>query len=327
MKNGKLSESIYKRSVLKQLHTDNEVCVKSASFGEDFAATDTVVVSTKCFDLEISDRNAFSMVAVYRALNAVAASGATPVGITVSILVPTIANEADFRELVKSIDNACAKANVELMQVDSLVTRASKTFVVTCTGVGERTAVQDITMASRVKPGMDIIVTNYIGLEGTALLAIEKDEALQSRYSVPFINKAKEYVEYIPIISEAAVAVQSGADAMLSVSEGGIFGALWEMAEAAGVGLDIDLKKIPIRQETVEICEYFDINPYKLMSQGSLLIASKDGNKIVREIKSAGGVATIIGIATDSNDRVLIQGDERRFLETTQTDEIYKVFK
>ena len=114
---------------------------------------------------------------------------------------------------------------------------------------------------------------------------------------------------------------------MLSVSEGGIFAALWEMAEAAGVGLDIDLKKIPIRQETVEICEFFDINPYKLMSQGCLLIASKDGNKIVREITGAGGMAAIIGVASDSNDRVLIQGEERRFLETAQTDEIYKVFK
>ena len=180
---------------------------------------------------------------------------------------------------------------------------------------------------SKLAAGMDIIAVNYAGLEGSALLAIEREEELKTKYSVPFIDKAKKYIEYLPIISEAAVAVQSGADAMLSVSEGGIFAALWEMAEAAGVGLDIDLKKIPIRQETVEICEFFDINPYKLMSQGCLLIASKDGNKIVREITGAGGVAAIIGVASDSNDRLLIQGEERRFLETAQTDEIYKVFK
>lgn len=59
------------------------------------------------------------------------------------------------------------------------------------------------------------------------------------------------------MLSEAAVAARSGVSAMHDITEGGIFGALWEMAEASGVGLEIDLKKIPVRQETIEICEFF----------------------------------------------------------------------
>ena len=325
MKNGKISESIYKRSVLRQLHSENNGCIKAANVGEDFAVTSNAVAVSKSFDLDIRDKDSFAMIAVCRAVNAVAQTGAIPVGLTASVMVPTLANEADFRELVKALDKACSKTGVKLMQVVSVVSRACKTFVVTCTFIGKLGDMH--TFPSKLAAGMDIIAVNYAGLEGSALLAIEREEELKTKYSVPFIDKAKKYIEYLPIISEAAVAVQSGADAMLSVSEGGIFAALWEMAEAAGVGLDIDLKKIPIRQETVEICEFFDINPYKLMSQGCLLIASKDGNKIVREITGAGGVAAIIGVASDSNDRLLIQGEERRFLETAQTDEIYKVFK
>ena len=323
MKNGKISESIYKRSVLRQLHSENDDCIKAANVGEDFAVTSNAVAVSKSFDLDIRDKDSFAMIAVCRAVNAVAQTGAIPVGLTVSVMIPTLANEADFRELVKALDKACSKTGVKLMQVDSVVTRACKTFVVTCTCIGKPG--DRHTFPSKLAAGMDIIAVNYAGLEGSALLAIEREEELKKKYSIPFIDKAKKYIEYLPIISEAAVAVQSGA--MLSVSEGGIFAALWEMAEAAGVGLDIDLKKIPIRQETVEISEFFDINPYKLMSQGCLLIASKDGNKIVREITGAGGMAAIIGAASDSNDRVLIQGEERRFLETAQTDEIYKVFK
>ena len=57
--------------------------------------------------------------------------------------------------------------------------------------------------------------------------------------------------------------------AMHDVTEGGIYGALWELAEASGVGLEIDLKAIPIRQETVEVCEQFHLNPYQLISSGS----------------------------------------------------------
>ena len=109
------------------------------------------------------------------------------------------------------------------------------------------------------------------------------------------------------------------------MTEGGIFGALWEMAEASGVGLEIDLKKIPIRQETVEVCEFFGVNPYLLISSGCMLMAAQDGNHLVRELEKAGIKATIIGKATAGNDRVLLNEDERRFLEPPKTDELYKV--
>lgn len=171
---------------------------------------------------------------------------------------------------------------------------------------------------------MDIIVTKWIGIEGTAILAKEKEAALREHYSQPFIDKAKELDRYISVLSEAATAVKSGVAAMHDVTEGGIFGALWEIAEASGVGLEIDLKKIPLKQETVEICEFFGINPYELISSGSMLMAAEDGNGLVMELEKAGIPAVVIGKATDSNDRVLLNEEERRFLEPPKTDELYK---
>jgi hydrogenase maturation factor len=171
---------------------------------------------------------------------------------------------------------------------------------------------------------MDIVVSKWVGLEGTAILAKEKTTELRSRFPQPFIDKAKVFDQMMSVIPEAAVASKLGVCAMHDVSEGGVFGALWELAECADVGLEIDLKKIPVRQETIEICEFFDINPYKMMSGGSLLMATEDGNALVRELEKVGISATVIGKATNSNDRVLLNEEERRFLETTQTDEIYK---
>ena len=78
-------------------------------------------------------------------------------------------------------------------------------------------------------------------------------------------------------------------------------------------------KYYEMKQHTVEICEFFDLNPYKLVSGGSLLIATEDGNALVRTLEQEGIPSVVIGKATDSNDRVLINGEERRFLETTQT--------
>ena len=112
---------------------------------------------------------------------------------------------------------------------------------------------------------------------------------------------------------------------MHDVTEGGIFGALWELAEASGIGLEIDLKKIPVRQETIEICEFFGLNPYELISSGCMLMAASDGNLLVRELEKEGIPAVVIGKAMEGNDRVLINEEERRFLEPPKADELYKV--
>ena len=97
------------------------------------------------------------------------------------------------------------------------------------------------------------------------------------------------------------------------------------MAELSGVGLEIDLKKIPIRQETVEICNFLDLNPYELVSGGSLLIAAENGNDLVEAMEKTGIRAAVIGKTTDGNDRVIRNGEEKRFLEPAKTDEIHKL--
>lgn len=328
MKAGKLSESVMKRSIFKQLHTKRDEVMWAGGIGIDNAAVsveadEMVILSTEPVTADLQDS---SFLAVCAALNNVACSGAIPVGILVTLLIPTTYNEQQLRDITKDIDSVCQRANVQVLGGHTEVTRVVHGPVISVTGVGKVKKEHAVT-CKNIKPGMDILVTKWIGLEGTAILAKEKAAELSTRFSIPFIDKAKSYWQYIPIWSEAAVAIKSGAGAMHDISEGGIFGALWEMAQTAGVGLEIELKKIPIRQETVEICEFFDINPYKLISGGSMLLAAEDGKPLQEALMEAGIPAVIIGKTTAGNDRVLLSGEERRFLETTQTDEIHKVIE
>lgn len=329
MKAGKIQESVLKRSVLRQLHTTKQDVRIGASVGEDCAAfdmgeKDTVVLTSDPVTGSLDAPKEFADRIVWRAVNNLASAGCEPVGILLTVLLPTAANEPQLRTLMQEIDKACGDAKIAVLGGHTEVTRAVNEPVVTVTGTGKVMA-DKLIHTSAVRSGMDLIATNWIALEGTVRLAQNREKELRTRYPQPFIDKAKKLDVYIRVRSEAAVACMSGVSAMHDASVGGIFAALWEMAEASGVGLEIDLKKIPIRQETVEICEFFGINPYKLASGGCLLIAAEDGNAVVREIEKAGGHATIIGKATDSNDRVLINEDERRFLETPQTDEIAKI--
>ncbi len=326
MKAGKLKESVLKRSILKQLHRRRDDILAAPSVGADYGAisvTEDMAVVLSSDPITLT-KDTVGSSAIMAACNDVACSGAAPAGVSVTMLLPTSYNEEEIRDLMKDLDTACELCGVDIINGHTEVTRAVKEPLVVVTALGT-VLKKDMVHSSGVLPGMDIVATKWVGLEGTAILAKEKEEVLRTRYAQPFIDKAKTFRQLMSILPEAAVAVKSGASAMHDVSEGGVFGALWELAESAGVGLEIDLKKIPIRQETIEICEFFDLNPYKMLSGGCLLIATEDGNGLVMELEKADIPAVIIGKATDSNDRVLINEDERRFLETTQTDELYNL--
>ena len=168
-------------------------------------------------------------------------------------------------------------------------------------------------------------MTKWIGLEGSAILASEKEEELKAALPPDIVDQAKEFSELMNVLPESEIAREVGISSMHDVTEGGIFGAMWEMAVASGVGLEVDIRKIPIRQETIEICEHFDINPYMLISSGSMLIGTKHGNLLVDMLESAGIHAAVIGYVIEGADRIVRNGDEKRYLEPPKSDELYKV--
>ncbi|MCC8152167.1 MAG: hypothetical protein LIO96_12150 [Lachnospiraceae bacterium] len=175
-----------------------------------------------------------------------------------------------------------------------------------------------------VQPGDDIIVTKWVGLEGTVRIVQERKEALLHRFPPFMVEEAAGFSRYLSVQPELAAAKKAGA-AILELTWGGVFGGLWELAEQAGVGLEINLKRIPVRQETVEICNYYDINPYQLISGGSLLLAARDGYGMTYRLQAAGIPAAVVGKAAVGNDRVVLNGGGRRFLEPPRRDEIEKV--
>ena len=122
------------------------------------------------------------------------------------------------------------------------------------------------------------------------------------------------------------IALECGEDALHDISTGGVFAGVWELTSASGLGVKIELQKIPVWQETIEVSEVFDINPYMLDGTGSLLIVTNNGERLVDVLEEKGINASVIGIITSDKNRVLINGDETRFLEPQRGDEIYKLF-
>lgn len=311
---------------MKQLHYRRDEVILGPGIGEDCAALalaedEILVMSTDPITGTAKD---IGKLAIQITANDLASAGAEPIGVMLTILLPDGTREIALKRIMEQMEWACREAKMQILGGHTEVTAVVNQPVVNVAGVAKAKKGSLISTAG-ARAGMDIVVSKWVGIEGTMIFAKEKEAELKEHFPADFVDTAIGFDRYLSVVPEAAVATQSSVAAMHDVTEGGLFGALWEMAEASGVGLEIDLKKIPIRQETVEICEYFDVNPYGLISSGMMLMASADGNALVLALQEAGIPATVIGKATEGNDRVIIRDEERRFLEPPKTDELYKV--
>lgn len=323
MKAGKPSEAILSRSILKQLNKDSQAPIsrmKQLDYGSFSLGENRVVMSSQAvaYPSVMTGR-----IAVQSALNNIFCAGADAKGIMLTILFPTEGAEQDLRALVKEADQVCEENQISICGGHTEILPAIKEPIIIATAAGA-VAENALVLSDGAKPGMDLVVTKQIGLGGTVILANRKEAELLTRYSAPFLDRAKAMGTELSVREEAQIAKAHGAAAMHDVSLGGIYGALWEMADRGNVGLTVDLKAIPIRQETVEISEFLDVNPYKLFGAGSLLIATMRGEELVEKLAAAGISSAVIGHTTSGNDRILFTGEEQRFLETTQSDELYK---
>lgn len=167
---------------------------------------------------------------------------------------------------------------------------------------------------------MDVLVTRYIGIRGTAILAREYRDDLVNRYPKWLVDEACQFDSYL-----------NSSDSQLSdenviyskeYTEFGVFEALFQMSRELKCGLEINIKDIPIKQETVEICEFTGVNPYALYAGYSSVVVAKDGKKAVEFYEKNGILATIVGTTTKDNDKIVINEDERGFLPHIRKDEL-----
>lgn len=262
MKQGKLTENCLKRSVLRKIGTYREEMQKGAALGQDCAffswKEESLVTTTQTVALPVKDAG---RLAVYAADNNLAASGAQTIGISLALTLPETLEEKELQELMRGIDDTCKELSIQISGGHTEISRRVSTPVISVTAFGYLKQKRVYECPSKE---YDIVMSKFAAVEGTAVLLETKREKLHKSYAQSFLSGAAECAEYLSVREEAAIAVKSGVYAMHDLHQGGIFGALWELSRQIGVGLHVDLKKIPILQETVEICECLEVNPYQL---------------------------------------------------------------
>ena len=174
-----------------------------------------------------------------------------------------------------------------------------------------------------LQAGQDLVVAGYAGLAGTVKLAEAAKEELSRWFSDEYMEEIADAAPLCPVSPEFWRSC--GAAEWEPAGEGGILTAIWNLTGAYETGVEFYLRQIPMRQETVEVCERLELNPYRLYSQGCVLLTADNGGQLVRTLAEKNIPAQVIGRVNKGIAREMIVQEGRGFLERPQPDEITKV--
>lgn len=183
-----------------------------------------------------------------------------------------------------------------------------------------------VPQGKKEKTGPEIVAAGWIGMEGTLILTADCRERLRKRFPASLLARTDIPPEELSVLKAAEIAAAEGAGHMVNLSDGGFMAGLWELSKKAERGLDIDLKKVPLLQETIEITEFAGVNPYLMKSEGCLLITARDGDRMAERLMEEGIFASKIGFLNDTKDKIIRNGDEIRHLDRPQTDSLAMYF-
>ena len=319
MKIGKLSNDKLDSLILSKFGHMRKEVVCSPHVGVDCAAVDLggriAVLSTD--PITAADKNIGSLT-VHVSCSDAAAAGAEPIGLLVTLLIPPHGTEEEVEHIAQELAEAAKLANIEIIGGHTEVT-ASVTRYVTCAAVIARAGKNGIITPAGMKAGQDIIMTKMAGIEGTAVIA--SDAAGRTGLTDAELEEARGFMSMVSVVKEGLYAAEHGATAMHDITEGGVFGAAWEMAEASGCGMVLYPEKVLMHPITKKICQKFGIDPYRLISSGSMLIACDDGEGMVKGLAAIGIPAAVIGKAVESG----VSTADGTEIPAPEADELYKI--
>ncbi len=298
---GKVPTEVLQKIVFRNLGAKRDDVALSPSIGEDAAivkaGNEVLAVSS---DPITGAEKWLGWLAVHVSANDVATRGVQPRWFNSIILLPNNSTPERIEKICTQMDKAATQLNVAIIGGHCEITPGIDHPIVTGCAIGVAEDRKYVT-SSGAQIGNNIILTKGTGIEGTAILASDRSIELLDVFEKSFLEKAESYFEKISVVKDAITAFKTGGvSAMHDPTEGGLAGALHELADAAKVGFNVYEKKIFVPEETRKICKHFDIDPFQLISSGSLLIIAEEEKKdeILDNLSRNDVQASVIGEVT-----------------------------
>lgn len=325
---GKLDSDVLQKIVLDRIRYRRPEVKTGAGIGEDCACIDfgpyDCVISTDPITADVKD---IGRLAICISCNDIASNGIQPIGITLAVMLPDGTTEDDVRMIMDQAAAAAEQCQVQIVGGHTEVTEAVTQPVIVSTAFGRAPSGVSASAADMF-PGCRILMTKKAGLEGTGIIATEEAEELTGELTEEEFSAARAMLDQVSVVPEGVIAGSIGTCGMHDVTEGGIYGAIWEMCHIAGLGAMVEESAIPVDPVTYKVCAHFGIEPLRLISSGCMLIvaAPDKAEKILSALAEEGIACTDIGEICEAGEGVcarLADGSASE-IAPPYADELYK---
>ncbi len=270
--------------------------------------------------------------AVHINANDIAAMGGIPRWFLATLLLPEgKTGPQEVEEIFQQISEACEELGVILCGGHTEISYGINRPIVVGQMLGE-VEKEKLVSPDKIQLGDEIILTKGIAIEGTALIAREWKK-LRGELNEEGIRKCQELLHFpgISVVREARIANEVAAvHAMHDPTEGGLATGLLELADAAAVGLRVEMNQIHVLPETELLCEKLKLDPLGLLASGALLItaAAKDSEKVIRALAAEGICASVIAKVWERKKGIkVVERGKINDLPAFARDEVARLFE
>lgn len=259
-------------------------------------------------------------------LNDIATTGATGVGILVTVLLPPHAQPKVLDEIMAQLDGLCRLHGLAILGGHTEVTDSVNRPVVSVTAVGVVPSGREI-YSTGLKAGDSLVVSKTLGIEGTLILADVRRVVAQAVLSAEELDRISGFRNQLSVIPEGCIGAEVGVHSMHDITEGGILGGVFEIVRSSGLGCILNRQALPFDEATLKLVRALDLDELKLISSGSMLFGTDRPDELIEALEAQGIAAAIVGQVTAAPELWLLDDETLIPLEAVSRDEIYRIFE
>lgn len=311
---GKATPEFFDEVIFPRLGARDDSILIGPTHGVDFAAVaigdQTLVMSTDPFFVAPSlgwDRAAWF--ALHIVASDVAVSGIPPRFLIVDLNLPPEIDEKTLATIWSTVHGECERLGIAVVSGHTARYAGCNFPMVggaTVLGVGSPDEVID---PRKALVGDVLVVTKGPAVETTGLMSVQFPEFIEEAHGADAVAEAQEVFYQMSVVRDAAVcAAAGGVRAMHDATECGIWGGLFEMARAAGLGLVVHKDRIVTQEAVMRTCDLFDIDPYRAISEGTLLAAVDPASvdDVLSALDAEGIPSSAVGELTPRDEGIMV---------------------
>ncbi len=336
---GKISPAIFNEIIYPRLGAKSDKVIVGPQHGVDVGIVEigNQAVSMTCDPVFIVPEYGWERAAWF-AIHIIASdsvtSGLKPSYLSIDLNLPMSITKDQLTVMWSVIDRECKMMGINI--ITGHTARYSDCHYpmvggATIVGVG---GLDEYVTPRLAKEGDKIIITKGPAIEATGIFSTMLPDLLEKKFSSAFVKKAQDIFYKMSIVEDGTTAIgvgrrDKGVSAMHDATECGIWGGLYEIGQSSGLGVRVDKDKIVVEDCVLEICDFFGIDPYSSISEGTLLLTCRAhaADLIVRALHNKKIKASVVGELTrPEKGMVLIAGGKERKLEHPVVDPFWKAF-